>query len=295
MQEDAPSAGEKEGDDGGALDVDGVRVEIRTQRRGGTPYDAMNNLVAHMVSSALSCNSGKRTLVVWVTPPRPPPTQIPPLITSSSFSFFPPTKRFPTFPLQLSNLTASMRFPGDLNVDINEITSTLVPFPRMHFLSTSLTPLVGSGISMAGRPADSRLCERIVAQGLGNSSMLVNSDLRAGLHLACGILLRGPFAISDVTATVQRQQAALRMVSWNPDGFKIGLCSSSPLYSDVAALCISNNCSIAGPLGEGYGRFLRLYRARAHLHHYLEYLPVDEFQHAAEAVTSLVADYGAQE
>jgi hypothetical protein len=42
----------------------------------------------------------------------------------------------------------------------------------------------------------------------------------------------------------------------------------------------------------GYQRFLRLYRARAHIHHYLEYVPADEFQHAAEAVTGLIQQYG---
>jgi tubulin epsilon len=36
----------------------------------------------------------------------------------------------------LSDVTAGMRFPGSLNLDLNEIASTLVPFPRMHFLST---------------------------------------------------------------------------------------------------------------------------------------------------------------
>jgi tubulin epsilon len=41
----------------------------------------------------------------------------------------------------INNLTCSMRFEGDLNVDLNEITMNLVPFPRMHFLLSSLSPL----------------------------------------------------------------------------------------------------------------------------------------------------------
>jgi hypothetical protein len=78
-------------------------------------------------------------------------------------------------------------------------------------------------------------------------------------------------------------------------GFKIGLCSSPPLYTDAAGLCISNNTAIRGPLAQGYERFLKLYRARAHIHHYLEYVPADEFQKAAEAVTSLISDYSFDE
>lgn len=41
----------------------------------------------------------------------------------------------------INNLTCSMRFEGDLNVDLNEITMNMVPFPRMHFLLSSISPL----------------------------------------------------------------------------------------------------------------------------------------------------------
>ncbi len=41
----------------------------------------------------------------------------------------------------INNLTCSMRFEGDLNVDLNEITMNMVPFPRMHFLLSSIAPL----------------------------------------------------------------------------------------------------------------------------------------------------------
>ena len=34
----------------------------------------------------------------------------------------------------LSNLTASMRFEGTLNIDLNEITMNLIPFPQLKFL-----------------------------------------------------------------------------------------------------------------------------------------------------------------
>ena len=35
---------------------------------------------------------------------------------------------------QLVNLTSSMRFEGPLNVDLNEITTNLVPYPRLHYI-----------------------------------------------------------------------------------------------------------------------------------------------------------------
>jgi hypothetical protein len=41
----------------------------------------------------------------------------------------------------LLNLTSSVRFAGPLNVDLNEITVNLVPYPRLHFLVPSMSPL----------------------------------------------------------------------------------------------------------------------------------------------------------
>ena len=40
----------------------------------------------------------------------------------------------------LTNLTCSMRFEGALNVDLNEITMNLVPYPNLKFLISSMSP-----------------------------------------------------------------------------------------------------------------------------------------------------------
>ena len=41
-----------------------------------------------------------------------------------------------------SAMTSSLRFEGELNVDLNEFQTNLVPFPRLHFLLTSLSPII---------------------------------------------------------------------------------------------------------------------------------------------------------
>lgn len=67
----------------------------------------------------------------------------------------------------LINLTASMRFAGDLNVDLNEITTNLVPFPRLHYLTSSLR-WVRKG-KQGARRDEGRLRER---GGLGSGCLL---------------------------------------------------------------------------------------------------------------------------
>eukprot|EP01083_Nonionella_stella_P019918 55294_1 len=39
-------------------------------------------------------------------------------------------------------MTASLRFEGELIVDLNEFQTNLVPFPRLNFMITSMAPVV---------------------------------------------------------------------------------------------------------------------------------------------------------
>ena len=39
-------------------------------------------------------------------------------------------------------MTASLRFEGEMNVDLNEFQTNLVPFPRLHFMTTSMAPIL---------------------------------------------------------------------------------------------------------------------------------------------------------
>merc|ERR1711973_240712 len=42
----------------------------------------------------------------------------------------------------ISSMTAALRFDGELNVDLGEFQTNLVPFPRLHFMTTGLAPVI---------------------------------------------------------------------------------------------------------------------------------------------------------
>jgi tubulin alpha len=44
----------------------------------------------------------------------------------------------------ISSLTASLRFDGALNVDMNEFQTNLVPYPRIHFMLSSYAPVLSA-------------------------------------------------------------------------------------------------------------------------------------------------------
>ena len=62
---------------------------------------------------------------------------------------------------------------------------------------------------------------------------------------------------------------------------------------ETTALTISNNVCVRTPLARSYDRFVKLYRARAHLHHYLEHLEGHEVASAAHSVVGVVHEYEA--
>ena len=44
----------------------------------------------------------------------------------------------------ISSLTASLRFGGTLNAEINEFQTNLVPYPRIHFMLSSYAPIISA-------------------------------------------------------------------------------------------------------------------------------------------------------
>eukprot|EP01083_Nonionella_stella_P113786 335722_1 len=47
----------------------------------------------------------------------------------------------------ISSMTASLRFGGELNVDLSEFKTNLVPFPRSHFMMSSMAAIVNNSFN----------------------------------------------------------------------------------------------------------------------------------------------------
>lgn len=102
--------------------------------------------------------------------------------------------------LQLTNMTSSMRFEGSLNVDLNEITTNLVPYPKMHFLVPSLSPMYAmADVGVALQP---RSLDQMFNDAFDPRHQLIDADPLKSTYLACGLLVRGDVTISDIQRNI---------------------------------------------------------------------------------------------
>lgn len=103
--------------------------------------------------------------------------------------------------------------------------------------------------------------------------------------------MRGSVEVSDINANIQRLQSELRMIHWNQEGFKIGVCSVPPVGQKSSLLCLSNNCCIRETFQRLNTRFQKLYSRKAHVHHYTEFMDTAMLEEALENARYLVGEY----
>ncbi len=206
----------------------------------------------------------------------------------------------------LIDLTSSMRFAGPLNVDLNEITTNLVPYPRLHYLFSSITsplepmsvssshPASNLGIRQGGGGRRRSLGLRRMFNGvLLSCNQLMVADPRQHKFLACALLARGDIVTSELTDGVSRLSRELDMIHWNLEGYKTGICSVPPLArgQSCSILCLSNNCCMGISFSALRDRFLKLYSRRAMVHHYTQYIESEVFEEALDSLDGLIDEY----
>jgi len=100
----------------------------------------------------------------------------------------------------ISSLTASLRFDGALNVDINEFQVNLVPYPRIHFLLCSYAPIVNAERVKHEKLSVPELTSSVFEQG----TMLAKCDPRHGKYMAVCMMYRGDVVHKDVSASIAK-------------------------------------------------------------------------------------------
>ncbi|KXN71611.1 tubulin nucleotide-binding domain-like protein [Conidiobolus coronatus NRRL 28638] len=198
----------------------------------------------------------------------------------------------------VSSITASLRFGGSLNVDLNEFQTNLVPYPRIHFPLVSYAPIISA--SKAGHESSS--VQEIATACYEASNTMVKCDPTKGKYMASCLLFRGDTSSKEANSAIAslRSRKTIQFVDWSPSGFKLGINDIAPTIVDKdvmsnpkRALCVlSNNTAIATAWASLDQKFDLMYAKRAFVHWYVgEGMEEGEFSEAREDLAALEKDY----
>jgi len=198
----------------------------------------------------------------------------------------------------VSSITASLRFDGALNVDLNEFQTNLVPYPRIHFPLVTYAPIV----SREKSSHENHSVNEITAACFEPANQMVKCDPRHGKYMSCCMLYRGDVIPKDVNASIAqiKTKRTIQFVDWCPTGFKVGINYEAPTVipgGDLAkvnrAVCmLSNTTAIAEAWARLDHKFDLMYAKRAFVHWYVgEGMEEGEFSEARENLAALEKDY----
>jgi tubulin alpha len=198
----------------------------------------------------------------------------------------------------ISSMTASLRFDGALNVDLCEFQTNLVPYPRIHAMLSSYSPVICAENAFHERLAIKDLTQDLFKPG----TMMAKCDPRHGKYMACCIMFRGDTTPSEVCQAVHAVHVNrnVQFVDWSPTGFKCGINYQPPSVvpgGDMAkvqraASMISNSTAIIETYARVNHKFDMMYAKRAFVHWYVgEGMEEGEFSEAREDLAALEKDY----
>lgn len=114
----------------------------------------------------------------------------------------------------------SLRFPGQLNVDLRKVAVNLIPFPRLHFYCGSFAPIISLN-------ADDYIQHTVAAltqQAFDHNHMMTTLGPGAK-YMSCSVTYRGDISSQEVNVQTLRiqQQYSESFLKWVPNSIKTGI------------------------------------------------------------------------
>ncbi|XP_014474034.1 PREDICTED: tubulin epsilon chain-like isoform X3 [Dinoponera quadriceps] len=194
----------------------------------------------------------------------------------------------------LLHLTSGSRFPGSLNMDMNEVATNLVPYPKLHYIFSSISPVTLAAPNVCNIQ-ETRLQDELFTNAWSRNNQLIKLDplQHTSVILAAAHIARGNTTLTDMKRNIERFQNKAKFTSWSRDCMKIGLCSIPPAGHSSSLLCLLNSSTMSLLFKDIVQEFSRLYRKKAHVHHYTQVHGFDEahFDESKEYILDLRERY----
>ena len=193
----------------------------------------------------------------------------------------------------VSNVTASMRFPGAINTNLRKLLINLQVYPRLHFFNVSHSRF-NNRPGIDGKLPHPEECKETIKRLFDARNNLSGVDLRHKRLFSMATLFRGNFAPGEIEIAtrdlISKNPGAF--CNWIPNSNSPAYCNKPGAADEVSASCISNSGHIAHVLRPILGKFDVMFRKKAFLHWYTA-LGMDEFefQEAQSNLKDLISEY----
>jgi tubulin beta len=194
----------------------------------------------------------------------------------------------------MSGVTASLRFPGQLNADLRKLAVNLIPFPRLHFFMIGFAPLVARGTHQY----QAMNVAELTSQAFDAKNMMCAADPRSGRYLTAAAIYRGqiPTQLVDQEILNVRQKHKDLFVEWIPHNVTSSICNVPPKGLNMSATFIGNNTAIQQMFKRVYDQFSLMIKKRAFLHWYIDQgMDYLEFTEAEGNMMDLIIEYSQYE
>jgi len=172
----------------------------------------------------------------------------------------------------ISSITAGVRFPSRINVDLQEMHRHLVPYSRTHFPLVSFSPFGNTDVRCSPTPL------QMTEDCCQPYSRILTCEDSAEASLGFSLVYRGNIKTDEIKYCVKslKDFRPWKFVDWSPLTSRAGLCSKMPPVSTLpdgssSSVCLINNSSaLSKHFRSISSKFDMLYSKRCFLHWYLE-------------------------
>lgn len=184
-------------------------------------------------------------------------------------------------------ITASLRFSSQgLRRTLRDLSTSLVPFSRLHFLMSAFAPLTGK---------DSQPHKVLeLTRQLFDAKNMMTCEPRHGRYLAAHALFRGLPSRQEVNDAMQyiESKNTSYFVEWIPNNVKATVFDIPPRALNMSATLLGNSTAIRELFKRISEQFTVMFRRKAFLHWYTgEGMDEMEFDQAESAINDLVTEY----